>query len=81
MYKFLASVLPKIFSTLSFISAAALFVNVSAKILKLSTPFAIKCAIRVVNTFVFPLPAPATIINGPLRWLTASFCGWFNSSK
>ena len=36
---------------------------------------AIRCAIRVVSTFVLPLPAPATIIIGPSRCNTASRCG------
>ena len=49
--------------------------------LNASTPLAIRCAIRVVITLVFPLPAPAMIINGPLICSTACRCGSFSSSK
>ena len=42
------------------------------------TPFAIRCAMRVVSTFVLPLPAPATIISGPSVCSTACRCGSFN---
>ncbi len=50
----------------------------SANILNESTPLLMRCAIRVVKTFVLPLPAPATIIIGPVvcstawRWLSFS---------
>ena len=69
------------FPTRSCISLQALLVNVSARILKGSTPPDIKWAIRVVITFVFPLPAPAIIIIGPSLCSTALRCGSFNSSK
>ena len=55
--------------------------NSNARMLKASTPVAIKCAMRVVSTFVFPLPAPATIINGPSLCKTASRCCAFNPCK
>ena len=52
--------LPTSFSTLSFISLAALLVKVTAKIEDGSTlKTSIKQAIRYVNTRVFPDPAPA----------------------
>ena len=54
------------------------FHSVFARILNESTPFAIRCAIRVVSTFVLPLPAPATIIKGPLICVAASRWGSFN---
>lgn len=58
----------------SFISVAALFVNVTARICQGATPCSIKYAMRWVSALVFPLPAPARINVGPcvcstaLRW-------------
>jgi hypothetical protein len=46
--------------------SAALLVNVNASMRNESHRFAIRCAMRVVSTFVLPLPAPATIISGSL---------------
>ena len=68
-------------SILCFISFAALFVNVIANIFHGSTFFSdIKYAILCVNTFVFPLPAPAITKHGPSVLSTASFCLSFNPS-
>ena len=60
-------------ATLFFISRAALFVNVTARIFEGITfnSFMIY-EILVVNTFVFPLPAPAITITGPSVVVTAS---------
>ena len=53
-------------ATRSFISPAALFVKVIAKISYGATPRrAIKYAILRVSTRVFPEPAPATTKSGP----------------
>ena len=63
------SVLPSSsFDTRSRISAAALFVNVTAAMWRGSKPFAsIRCAIFCVITRVLPLPAPASTRQGPSR--------------
>ena len=67
---------------LSFISLAALFVNVIAKMFQGLTCFSsIKYAILCVNTFVFPLPAPAITRQGPSVSSTASFCLLFKFSN
>src|SRR5688572_22827054 len=59
--------------TRCFISSAALFVNVMARISNGLTPRSwIRWAMRVVRTFVLPLPAPATISSGPAEWVAAS---------
>ena len=68
-------------STLSFISFAALLVNVIANIFQGFTPFCIKYATLYVNTFVFPLPAPAITRHGPSVCFTASFCIGLSSSN
>ena len=48
------------------ISPAALFVNVTARIWRGSTPsMSISRAMRVVSTRVFPEPAPASTSSGP----------------
>ena len=60
--------------TLSFISFAALFVNVIAKIFEGFTPFLIKFKILWVIVLVLPAPAPASIRTGPSSVSTASFC-------
>ena len=58
--------LPTSAATRSFISPAALFVNVIANISKGATPrSAMRNAIRRVKTRVFPEPAPATTRSGP----------------
>ena len=63
------------FTTLSLISFAALFVNVTHKICCPKHFFScIKCAILVVRTFVLPEPAPASTCNGPSVLVTANFC-------
>ena len=66
---------------LSFISAAALFVKVSANISLGAAPFSIILAILQVRTLVFPDPAPAIIKEGPSMPLTAASCALFNPSK
>ena len=65
----------------AFISFAALLVNVTARIFCGLTPFCIKYAIREVRTFVFPLPAPASINSGPAVVCTASFCSLLRFSN
>ena len=61
-----AATSPTKFSILSFISFAALFVNVIASMFHGFTCFSpIKYAILCVSTFVFPLPAPAITKHGP----------------
>src|SRR6185436_9486958 len=58
-----------------FISAAALLVNVTAKIRSGGTPCSsISTAMRVVSTRVLPEPAPARTRSGPVTWATASRC-------
>ena len=70
---------PTKFPILSFISFAALFVNVIANMFHGFTCFSpIKYAILCVNTFVFPLPAPAITKHGPSVFTTASYCLSFN---
>ena len=60
-------------ATRSFISAAALLVNVMARISKGDTPrSAMRWAMRRVSTRVLPDPAPATTSSGPDGWVTAS---------
>ena len=66
---------PTSFSTRSAISAAALLVNVTARIDSGIAPiFSIRCAMRYVMTRVLPLPAPARISTGPSVVSTASRC-------
>ncbi len=63
----------------SFISPAALLVNVTAKIRSGGTPWrSIRLAIRVVSTRVFPDPAPASTSSGPWTCSTASRWGVFS---
>ncbi len=53
-----------------------------AKIESGSIPFSlIKYAILVVNTLVFPLPAPAKTNRGPSVVVTAFFCCSFKVSR
>ena len=62
----------------SSISPAALSVKVTAKISSVfALPVSTKYASRLVNTEVFPVPAPATIKSGPLSWVMACFCASF----
>ena len=57
------------------ISPAALFVNVTARMWRGSTPsMSISRAMRVVSTRVLPDPAPASTSNGPSTCSTASRC-------
>ena len=61
-----AGSLPRMRPMRSRISPAALLVNVTARILRGSTPStSISRAMRVVSTRVFPEPAPASTSNGP----------------
>src|SRR6185437_1354758 len=70
---------PISFSSRSFISAAALLVNVTARIFHGKTPFSLTSqAIRWVITLVFPLPGPAKTSSGPSVVVTASRWGWFS---
>ena len=62
------------------ISAAALLVNVTARIRSGAVPWRINSAMRWVTTRVFPVPAPANTSNGPLSVRTASRCGGLSSS-
>ncbi|CAB4748678.1 unannotated protein [freshwater metagenome] len=60
-------------ATRSFISPAALFVKVMARISPgWASPVASRWAIRRVSTLVLPEPAPATMSNGPPRCSTAA---------
>ena len=72
---------PIILPIRSFISLAALLVNVTAKMFLGRTPCFIMYAIRVVKTFVFPEPAPASINNGPCVVFTASCCSLLRFSN
>ena len=62
---------PTTFEMRSFISRAALFVNVNANISHGATPLSIKCAMRKVKTRVLPEPGPATTRTGPAIVVTA----------
>ena len=77
--KYLASSSPTNRPILSFISLAALFVNVSANIfhgligsLPDSLPFSSSHAILYVSTLVFPDPAPAITRLAPSQYSTAT---------
>src|SRR3954452_17658463 len=64
------------------ISAAALFVNVIARISFGFTPSAlIRCATRYVSTRVLPEPAPAMTSSGPSVVSAASRCGGLRSAR
>ena len=65
---------PNIFSTRSRISLPALLVNVKAIIDFSGIPFFNKCKSRLVNTRVFPDPAPAVTNMAPIGALTISNC-------
>ena len=68
-------------STRSRISAAALLVNVIARIwLGHASPRRAGCAMRWVSTRVLPEPAPATMSSGRPRYSTASRCSGFSPS-
>ena len=63
------------------ISAAALFVNVMARISHGATSwFSMRFAMRYVSTRVLPEPAPASTSSGPSMVTTASRCGPFKLS-
>ena len=47
------------------ITRAALFVKVTAMMLRAATPFSMSRAIRCVTTRVFPDPGPASTRSGP----------------
>src|SRR3954471_328124 len=69
-------------STRSFISPAALFVKVMAKISLCLTPCAARrCATRCVSTRVLPEPAPAITSSGPSVVRTASRWAGFRSAR
>ena len=55
--------------------------KVNARILKGLTPDFIKYANLFVNTFVFPDPGPAIIIDGPELYSTAFLWSLFNSER
>ena len=63
------------------ISAAALLVNVIARISQGCTPLSASiCAMRYVSTRVLPEPAPASTSSGPSVHSTASRCAGFKES-
>src|SRR6266545_5021674 len=67
-------------ATRSFISPAALLVNVMAMIWSgLTPPAASRYAIRCVSTRV--LPDPATMSSGEPRWTTAARCGSLSAAS
>ena len=69
-------------ATRSFISRAALLVKVTARMSHaLARPVPIIWAMRVVNTRVFPVPAPARTSTGPSIASTASRCSGFSASR
>src|SRR3954453_13312651 len=73
---------PRLRSTRSFISVAALFVNVIARISFGFTPCAAsRWATRCVSTLVFPEPAPAITSSGPSVVTTASRWAGFRSAR
>ena len=73
---------PSVRSTRSFISPAALFVKVIARISFGFTPHAARrCATRYVRTRVFPDPAPAITSSGPSVVRTASRWAGFRSAR
>src|SRR4029077_7717333 len=65
----------------SFITAAALLVNVTARIARPGTPFSMRYAARYVITRVLPVPAPASTSSGPSVVSTASRWRSFNGSR
>ena len=67
--------------TRSRISAAALLVNVIARIFEGGTPWWIRWAMRWVSTRVLPEPAPATTSSGPFSCTTASSWSGFRPSR
>src|SRR5919109_5622404 len=73
---------PTSWPTRSFISSAALLVNVMARMANGETfRSLIRCATRWVSTLVFPDPAPATTRIGPPGCTTASRWTGFNPSS
>src|SRR6185312_7317747 len=73
---------PSVRSTRSFISPAALFVKVIARISFGFTPCAVsRCATRWVSTRVFPEPAPAITSSGPSVVSTASRWAGFRLAR
>src|SRR3954454_906011 len=68
-------------ATRCFISSAALFVNVMARISNGDTPSAMRWAMRCVSTRVLPDPAPATTSSGPEGWTTASAWSGFSPAR
>ena len=76
-----STISPNIEPTRNFISRAALFVNVTARISLGRARFIfIKWTIRVVKALVFPVPAPANIRTGPSITSTAARCDAFSPS-
>ena len=61
----------------SFISFAALLVNVTPRMRSGAIPFLMSFAIRNVITRVLPVPAPARTRSGPESVFTASYWGAF----
>ncbi len=68
-------------ATRSFISPAALFVNVTATTASCGTPCATTQASRRVRTRVFPDPAPARTRSGPSPCDTAAACSGLRPSR
>ena len=66
-------------ATRSFISFAALFVNVTARMCRGSIPCCIMLAIRWMMTRVLPDPAPAKSKTGPSNVSTAVCCCLFKA--
>ena len=72
---------PRSAPTRSFISPAALFVNVTATTPSCGTPCATTHARRRVRTRVFPDPAPARTRSGPSPCDTAAACSGLRPSR
>ena len=81
IFSFLAFLSPTIRAILSFISVAAFFVKVKARIRSGSPPCSRMYAILLVRTLVLPEPAPATMSTGPSTQLTACLCSLFSPSN
>src|SRR5229473_5161163 len=63
------------------ISAAALFVNVTARMARAGTPWSSRWTTRWAMTRVLPEPAPARTSTGPSVWSTAARCWGFSRER